>query len=85
MRSRGRWAATLVATLLVVLLALDACAAATSVASPSATRAAIPSPTASGQVAGHVTIAWTAFAGDGAIQVWVAASDDRPRLLTTLT
>ncbi len=86
MRLRGRWvwAAAVLATLLVAALALDACAAATSGAAPTATRAATPSSRVSGPGAGRARVAWTAFAGDGVIQVWTATSDGPPRLLATL-
>jgi hypothetical protein len=85
MRSHAPWVATVLSTLLVVALALDACASATSSASPSATRVATPSSTATGLGARRATVAWTAFAGDEAIQVWIAAPDAPPRLLATLT
>jgi len=77
MRSRGARAATLLATLLVVALALNACDAETSSASPTATPSVSPSAGAS--------VAWTAFASDEAIQVWIAAPNSPPRLLATLT
>jgi len=84
MRSRGIWAATLLPTWLVVALALVACGSATSVTSPTAMRLATPSASTTAPVAGRATFAWTAFDGDGAIQVWIAASAGPPRLLATL-
>src|SRR5215831_18685907 len=87
MRSHGRWTTTFLVMLLVVL-ALDACTAATSGATPTTTTArqtAAPAPPpAGGTGAGGASVAWTAFARDGAIQVWLATSDDSPRLLATL-
>ncbi len=82
MQTPGRPA--LLGALLVATLALGACDAATSVNAPTATRAITPSPTSSGPSAGQVSVAWTAFASDGAIQLWIAASDGASHLLATL-
>lgn len=92
MRSHGgrTWTrmTTVLAMLLVVALAplaLDACDAATSGVAPAATLAVTPSPTASKQSGASAAVTWTAFASDGAIQVWLAAPGSPPRLLATLT
>jgi hypothetical protein len=85
MRACGKWAAPMLATLTVAVLALGACDSAPSAASPTATRVATPSPSASGQRKAGASVAWTAFAADGAIQVWIDAPDGSPRLLANLT
>src|SRR5271166_3069724 len=85
MRFRGIWAASLLATLLVVTLSVVACSSAASVASLRGTPAATPSSSETETLAGRTTVAWTAFNGDSAIEVWIAVSNARLRVLATLT